>query len=86
MATESVKLEFADEAIHEIARVATLANRTLENIGARRLHTIVERILEDVSFGACDHAPDYVVTIDKAYVESKVSDLLIKSDLSKYIL
>ena len=52
--------------MHEIARIATVANRTLENIGARRLHTCIERILEDISFNACDYAPGEVIKIDKA--------------------
>ena len=86
LATENVMLEFTDCAIREIARVASLANRTIENIGARRLHTCIERIIDDISFNACDYKPGDLVTVDKAYVEGKVDDLLIQSDLSKYIL
>ena len=86
LATENLLLEFTDCAIKEIARVASLANRTVENIGARRLHTCIERIIDDISFNACDYKPGDVVTIDKDYVSSKVDDLLIQSDLSKYIL
>lgn len=86
LATENVMLEFTDEAVREIARVAALANRTIENIGARRLHTCVERILEEVSFDACEYPPGDLVTIDKEYVNSKVDDMLVASDMSKYIL
>ncbi|KAJ8598708.1 hypothetical protein CTAYLR_010739 [Chrysophaeum taylorii] len=86
LATEHIQLEFSDDAIREIARVAYLANRTIENIGARRLHTCVERIMDDVSFEATDYAPGTLITIDKAYVQRKVDDFLVKSDLSKYIL
>jgi len=86
LATENVLLDFTDDAVREIARVASLANRTVENIGARRLHTVIERIIDDISFEACDYKPGDLVTVDKAYVESKVDDLLIASDLSKYIL
>jgi ATP-dependent HslUV protease ATP-binding subunit HslU len=86
LATENVMLEFTDGAVREIARVASLANRTIENIGARRLHTCIERILDDVSFDACDYPPGDLVTIDVDYVKSKVDDMLVASDMSKYIL
>lgn len=86
LATEHVQLEFTDDAVQEIARVASLANRTIENIGARRLHTCIERIMDDVSFDACDYPPGSLVTIDKDYVMKKVDDFLVQSDLSKYIL
>jgi len=86
LATEHVSLQFTDDAVKEIARVASLANRTVENIGARRLHTCIERIMDDVSFDACDYPPGSLVTIDKDYVQKKVDDFLVQSDLSKYIL
>ena len=86
LATEQIQLDFTDDAIKEIARIASLANRTVENIGARRLHTCIERIIDTISFDASDLAPGELVTVDKAYVTSKVDDFLKKSDLSKYIL
>ena len=86
LATENVMLEFTEEAIREIARVAALANRTIENIGARRLHTCIERIIDEISFDACDYPPGDLVTIDEEYVRSKVDDMLVASDVSKYIL
>lgn len=86
LATEHIQLEFSDEAVREIARVASLANRTIENIGARRLHTCIERIIDDVSFEAAEYTSGALITIDKAYVSRKVDDFLVKSDLSKYIL
>ena len=64
LATENVMLEFTEEAIREIARVAALANRTIENIGARRLHTCIERIIDEISFDACDYPPGDLVTIE----------------------
>ena len=72
--------------MREIARVASLANRTIENIGARRLHTCIERIIDDISFDASERAPGELVTVDREYVASKVDDMLIASDLSKFIL
>ena len=63
LATENLLLEFTDCAIKEIARVASLANRTVENIGARRLHTCIERIIDDISFNACDYKPGDVVRL-----------------------
>mmetsp|Transcript_5596 Transcript_5596/g.9500 ORF Transcript_5596/g.9500 Transcript_5596/m.9500 type:complete len:229 (+) Transcript_5596:2-688(+) len=85
MKTENVELVIDDEAVREIARVAAETNRTLENIGARRLHTIVERIMEEISFEAPDREGEKMV-VDKALVNERVSDLLIQSDLSKFIL
>ena len=72
--------EFTEEAIREIARVAALANRTIENIGARRLHTCIERIIDEISFDACDYPPGDLVTIDEEYVRSKDDDMLVASD------
>ena len=86
LSTEQVKLEFTEEAKREIARVASLANKTIENIGARRLHTCIERIIDEISFDACDYPPGDLVTIDEEYVRSKVDDMLVASDVSKYIL
>ncbi|KAI7835952.1 hypothetical protein COHA_010151 [Chlorella ohadii] len=90
MATENVNLIFTDAAIREIARVAEEVNTNVDNIGARRLHTILERILEDVSFDAPEKAKQqdsqYNVVIDKEDVLTKIGDLLKKQDLSRYVL
>jgi len=85
MKTEEVDLEFSDDGISEIARISAHVNDTVENIGARRLQTVMERLLDEVSFNATDMA-GVKVDIDEAYVKSKVSDLAIDSDLSRYIL
>jgi ATP-dependent HslUV protease ATP-binding subunit HslU len=86
LATEGVELEFLDEAIDEIARLAEDINTRIENIGARRLHTVMERLLEDVSFTASDAPPGTVVRIDAAYVREHVAKLAEDTDLSKFIL
>jgi ATP-dependent HslUV protease ATP-binding subunit HslU len=83
--SENVNLSFTDDAVREIARVAHEANLTMENIGARRLHTVIERVVEDVSFEAPDRQGENVV-IDAAYVKQKVQVLLRAADLRKYIL
>ncbi len=85
MGTEDVTLDFADEAITEIAHVAAEVNRSVENIGARRLQTVMERLLDEISFTATDRAGE-AVTIDAAYVRDNVADLAKDADLSKYIL
>jgi len=85
LATEDVKLEFLPESISEMARIAQLLNERNENIGARRLHTIVEKVLEDISFTAPDHQGEKVV-IDAAYVKERLANLIKDEDLSKYIL
>jgi len=86
LATEGVTLDFAEEAIDELASLAEQINTSVENIGARRLHTILERLLEEVSFAASDMAGGSVVTIDRAYVRDHVSQLAQNADLSKFIL
>jgi ATP-dependent HslUV protease ATP-binding subunit HslU len=83
--TEEVTLDFTEDGIGEIATLAAEVNRGVENIGARRLHTIMERLLEEVSFTATDK-PGTTVTIDSAYVRDKVADLAKNADLSKFIL
>ncbi len=83
--TESVHLVFTDDGIAEIARVAAEVNGSVENIGARRLHTVMERLLEEVSFTASDRAGE-TVTIDAAYVRDTVAGLAKDADLSKFIL
>ena len=85
MSTENVTLEFSDSAIDTIADLAAEVNRAVENIGARRLHTVMEKLLEEISFEATDRGGDTIV-IDKEYVESRVSDLAKDTDLSKFIL
>jgi ATP-dependent HslUV protease ATP-binding subunit HslU len=86
MATEGLTLDFEDEAIDELAELAERINSTVENIGARRLHTVLERLLEEISFSASDQAAGTVVTIDRAYVRAHVGSLAENADLSKFIL
>lgn len=79
-------MEFEDDAIREIARMAALLNKTVENIGARRLHTVIERIMEHLSFEAAEMERGTSMKVDKALVQERLSDVLVKSDLSRYIL
>ena len=83
--TESVKLEFKDNAIAEIAEMATLINERTENIGARRLYTMMERLLDEISFDAPDKSGKSIV-IDSKYVREKLKDFVEDEDLSRYIL
>jgi ATP-dependent HslUV protease ATP-binding subunit HslU len=85
LATEGVSLRFTDGAIAEIARLATEMNERVENIGARRLHTVMERLVEEISFTASDRAGD-VLEIDPGYVRDNVGHLLEGADLTKFIL
>ena len=85
MKTEDVALNFADDAIDAIASFAFEINENVENIGARRLHTILERVLEEISFTATDKAGE-ALEIDAAYVREHIGDLTGDSDLSKFIL
>jgi len=85
MATENVTLDFTEDSIHEIARLAVQVNDSVENIGARRLHTILEKVLEDISFSASDR-PGETVQVDRDYVHDNIADLAMDSDLSKFIL
>ena len=85
LATEGVNLEFTPDAIETLARVAVQVNASVENIGARRLQTVMERVLDDVSFSAADLS-EQVVTVDGAYVEERVGDLSRNVDLSRFIL
>lgn len=85
MATEGVTLEFTDDGIDKIAVIAESVNAKVENIGARRLHTILERLLEEISYTATDH-PGEKFTINAAYVQEKVGELIKDTDLSKFIL
>jgi len=84
--TEGVKLNFNSESIEEIARTACFLNQEMENIGARRLHTIMEKILEDLSFDLPDNEEQSEITIDRDYVQSKLQKVVKDKDLSKYIL
>jgi ATP-dependent HslUV protease ATP-binding subunit HslU len=83
--TEGVKLEFTDDSIDAIADAAVSVNSTVENIGARRLQTVMERVLDEVSFTAPDK-PNETVTIDGDFVRSRVADLAKNADLSRFIL
>src|SRR6201996_1080777 len=85
MATEKVTLDFTDGAIDELARLSAEINATVENIGARRLHTVLERLLEDISFDASDK-PGSTITVDLAMVKERVGVLSKNADLSKFIL
>ncbi len=85
MGTEGVTLEFTDDAVDALADTAVSVNATVENIGARRLQTVIERVLEEISFDASDQAGQ-TVKIDKAYVDERISDLARNADLSKFIL
>ena len=85
MKTESVTLEFTEDAIDEIAQTAADVNDSVENIGARRLHTILERVLDEISFTATDR-PNETIVVDAAYVRDNVGDLAKDADLSKFIL
>jgi ATP-dependent HslUV protease ATP-binding subunit HslU len=86
IATEGVKLEFDDDAIREIARMAAMLNKTVENIGARRLHTVMERIMEHLSFEAAEAEAGTVLRVDKNLVAGRLEEATRKTDLSKYIL
>ena len=83
--TEGITLNFLDEAIETLADLTVDVNRSVENIGARRLHTMMEKLLDDISFSASDLG-DEVVTIDKNYVEKYVGDFAKDNDLSRFIL
>ncbi len=85
LATEGMTLDFAPEAIREVARLAAQVNGRTENIGARRLHTIMERLLEEISFEAPD-MEDKEVAIDAAYVQERLADVVQDEDYSRYIL
>ena len=85
LATEKVTVAFTAEAVREVARIACQVNESVENIGARRLQTVMEKLLEDLSFEAEDRA-DETVTVDAAYVRDRLAGLAQDSDLSKYIL
>ena len=83
--TENVELEFTEDGIDMLAKVSAEVNSSVENIGARRLHTIIEKVLDEISFHASDR-PGEKIVIDKSYVEKNLGDLAKDTDLSKFIL
>ena len=83
--TENVDLEFSEDGIDAIANIASEVNTTVENIGARRLHTIIEKILDEISFTATDRSGEKIV-INKDYVNKNLDNLVKDTDLSKFIL
>ena len=83
--TENVNLEFTDDGIDTIANIANEVNSTVENIGARRLHTIIEKVLDEISFTATDKSGE-IVTIDSEYIKKNLGQLAKDTDLSKFIL
>ena len=85
MKTEGVEVEFADEGIASVARIAAEVNGSVENIGARRLHTVLERIFESLSFTAPDKTGE-TVRIDADYVEREIGELSRSVDVSRYVL
>ena len=84
--TDNVHLSFTDDAKHAIAEAAFNANETSENIGARRLHTIIENLLDDISFNATGEHPMIDVVIDKSYVDTHLNTSKSAMDLNKYIV
>ena len=85
LATEEVELRFSDDAVTTIARMAAEINQAAENIGARRLHTVLERLLEELSFSATEHSGQMVeVTVEM--VQERLGDLVGDRDLARYIL
>ena len=83
--TENVNLEFTDNGINMLAKISAEVNSSVENIGARRLHTIIEKVLDDISFNATDRAGE-TITIDQKYVQDNLGNLVKDTDLSKFIL
>ena len=83
--TENVNLEFTDDGIDMLAKISAEVNSSVENIGARRLHTIIEKVLDDISFNATDKAGE-TITVDKNYVNNNLGNLVKDTDLSKFIL
>ena len=83
--TEGVDLDFKEDGIDMLAKISTEVNSSVENIGARRLHTIIEKVLDDISFNASDKSGEKIV-IDKEFVRKNLGDLVKDTDLSKFIL
>jgi ATP-dependent HslUV protease ATP-binding subunit HslU len=85
MATEAVTVSFTQDGIAALAKIAAEVNESIENIGARRLYTVMERVFEDLSFSAPDRSGD-VVTVDADFVEQNLGELTRSTDLSRYVL
>ena len=85
MKSEEINLAFSEDAINEIAEMSATVNERTENIGARRLHTIIEKLLEEISFDAPEMT-EKDITIDASYVQEKLKDIVQDEDLSRYIL
>ena len=85
MATEEVTIEFADDGIAALARIAAEVNDAIENIGARRLQTVMEKLVEDISFTAEERKGERL-TIDAAFVEQQLAGIAKNADLSRYVL
>lgn len=85
MATEEVTVTFTEEGIAALARIAAEVNQSIENIGARRLYTIMERVFEELSFTAPDKSGEAVI-VDADFVEAHLGDLSRSTDLSRYVL
>jgi ATP-dependent HslUV protease ATP-binding subunit HslU len=85
MATEKVTLSFTDDAVDALAELAADINDRIENIGARRLHTVMEKLLEDISFEAAKHGGE-TVSIDAGYVDERLKELAQSEDLARYVL
>ena len=85
MATEQVTVTFAEDGIKALAKIAAEVNESIENIGARRLYTVIERVFEDLSFNAPDRGGDEI-TIDADFVEKHLGELSRSTDLSRYVL
>ena len=83
--TENVNLEFTNDGIDKLAKISAEVNSSVENIGARRLHTIIEKVLDDISFNATDRSGE-TITIDEKYVQDNLGNLVKDTDLSKFIL
>jgi ATP-dependent HslUV protease ATP-binding subunit HslU len=85
MQTEGVSLSFGDDAVDALADLSAEINRTVENIGARRLHTVLEKLLDEISFTASDRAGEEIA-VDADYVQERVGELAKDADLSRFIL
>ena len=83
--TENVNLEFTEDGIDMLAKISAEVNSSVENIGARRLHTIIEKVLDDISFNATDRAGE-TITVDEKYVQDNLGNLVKATDISKFIL
>ncbi|NLL51985.1 MAG: ATP-dependent protease ATPase subunit HslU [Peptococcaceae bacterium] len=86
LSTEGIEVEFSENAIEEIAKIAYEVNSFTENIGARRLHTIVEKVLDELSFEASELPEGYTITLNREYIQQRVGNVAKNQDLSKYIL